>query len=332
VNEIRVSRLAPGDADGLRDALGNLAFGPWRSWSKATPDRLIGYWLDDIRAVLSRPGGALFLAHRGGLTAGLATFAEQPWETRVLGQRMAEIRHLAAVAEPRERFAVLERLLDEVLRHAESQGAACLSHRPYANDAPGVHALERSGFLLVDTLLDCTYDFDGARELPASRPVPDVRIRLAGPEDVNGLVDVARHAFVRYFGRFHSDERIPGDSAIRVYEEWIRSCVEGWADWVLAAESRGVLVGYSAWKKPTELETRHGIALGHYSIGAVHPDHAARGLFRALTEEGMRLLAGHAERIEGPTHVNNVAVQHAYATLGWRVSDARHGFHRWLRP
>jgi GNAT superfamily N-acetyltransferase len=328
-----VSRLTLADADGLGDALGSLAFGPWRSWSfQATPDRRVDYWLDEIRAVLSRPGGALFLADRGGVTAGLATLAEQPWETRVLGRRMAEIRHLASVAEPRERSAVLERLLEEVLRQAEHQGAECLSHRPYANDAPGVHALERSGFLLVDTLLDCTYDFDGGRELPAFPAIPDVQIRLAGPEDVSGLVDVARHAFVRFFGRFHSDGRIPGESAIRVYEEWIRSCVEGWADWVLAAESRGILVGYSAWKRPSELEIRHGIGLGHYSIGAVHPDHAARGLFRALTEQGMRLLAGRVERIEGPTHVNNVRVQHAYATLGWRVSDARHGFHRWLRP
>ncbi len=329
MNDIRVSRLTLADANDVEGVLGNLAFGPWRSF-EASPDRRVGYWIDDIRSVLSRPGATSFLARRGGTTAGLATFAEQPWETRVLNRRMAEIRHLAAVTESRERSAVFERLLEEVLRHAEGQGVACLAHRPYANDAPCVRALERSGFRLVDTLLDCSYDFDGAVEPPALPSIPDVRIRLGGPEDVSGLVDVARHAFGGFFGRFHSDEQIPGASAIRVYEEWIRSCVEGWADWVLVAESRGVIVGYSAWKRPTELESRHGIALGHYSIGAVHPSHSARGLFRALTAEGMRLLAGRVERIEGPTHVNNVSVQRAYADLGWRVSDARHGFHRWL--
>jgi hypothetical protein len=51
-----------------------------------------------------------------------------------------------------------------------------------------------------------------------------------------------------------------------------------------------------------------------------------------LTLEGMRLLAGHARRIEGPTHATNFPVQRAYVALGWRVADARHGFHRWSRP
>ena len=46
----------------------------------------------------------------------------------------------------------------------------------------------------------------------------------------------------------------------------------------------------------------------------------------------MRLLAEHAQRIEGPTHASNLPVQRAYSALGWRVAGARHGFHRWSRP
>ena len=331
MNEIRVSRLTLTEVSSLRGALGGLAFGPSRLWyGEAFSDRAVDYWLDAIRSVLSN-GGSVFLARIGGRAAGLAALADQPWETRVLGRRMAAISQLAAVPDHPERSTVLERLVLEVLRQAESQDVECVVHRPYADDASCVHALERSGFLLVDTLLDCTYEFGATENVASFGSPPDLEIRLAGPEDAGRLAEVARLSFARHFGRFHGDERIPTQSAIRVYEEWIRSCVEGWADWVFAAERGGVLIGYSAWKKPAELESRHGIALGHYSIGAVRPDQEARGVFRALTEQGMRALAGRVDRIEGPTHVNNVRVQRAYATLGWRVADARHGFHRWLR-
>jgi hypothetical protein len=295
-------------------------------------DRRAEYWLDEIRSVLSSPGGAAFVARAGGRTVGLAVVADLVWETRALGRRMTGIRYLAAAGESSERAAILERLLDEAVRHAEEHEAECLVHRSYADDAPAIHALERHGFLLMDTLLDYVFDFP-RDEVPAPSPLPpDVRVRPVTPEDLDGLIEVSRRAFAVHSGRFHSDGRIPRPSAVRIYEEWIRSCVEGWADWVLAAECRGIIVGYSAWKKPSEIERRYGIALGHYSIGVVVPEHAARGLFRALTLEGMRLLAGHARRIEGPTHATNFPVQRAYVALGWRVADARHGFHRWSRP
>ncbi len=333
MTEIRISVLAPAGAEDLKEDLPRLFHGPLRGWpAEMLPERRADYWLEEIRADLAGPGGTAFVARADGRTAGLAVLADLVWETRVLGRRMVGVRSLAASGDPSGRSAILERLLDAVIPHAEEQGAECLVHRSHADDAPAIHALERRGFLLMDTLLDYVFDFPG-EEAPAASPLPtDTRLRPAMPKDLDALVEVARRAFASHSGRFHSDEWIPHGCAVRVYEEWIRSCVEGWADWVVAAERGGVITGYSAWKKPSELERRHGIALGHYSVGAVAPEQAARGLFRALTGEGMRLLAGNARRIEGPTHAGNIPVQRAYAALGWRVAGARHGFHRWSRP
>jgi GNAT superfamily N-acetyltransferase len=333
LTEIRTSVLSAAEAESLREPLESLPYAPLRAWPAEMPaDRQADYWLDEIRSVLSSPGSAAFAARADGRTVGLAVIADQAWETRAVGRRMAGIRYLAAAGDSFARAEILERLVDEAVRHAEERGAECLVHRSYADDAPAIHTLERRGFLLVDTLLDYVYDYPREEAPPHSSLPPDVLVRPSAPEDLDGLLEVSRRAFAVHSGRFHSDERIPRSSAVRVYEEWIRSCVEGWADWVLAAECRGAIVGYSAWKKPSEMERRHGIALGHYSIGAVTPEHSARGLFRALTLEGMRLLAGHAQRVEGPTNVTNVPVQRAYAALGWRVAGARHGFHRWSKP
>jgi RimJ/RimL family protein N-acetyltransferase len=325
--EVQVSPLALEETGGLAGGLSGLAFGPLRLWPGGAA---LEYWLNEIRSTLSGSNGSAFVARAQGRMVGLALLADLGWDTRVVGRRMTLIRSLAARPELAERAAILERLLDSVLRHAQTRGVECLVHRPFTDDAPAIHALERRGFLLMDTLLDYVYDFTREKELPRPAAPPGVQVRAAGATDLEELLEVARRAFAGHCGRFHADPHIPRQAAVRVYEEWIRSSLEGFADWVFAAEVGGAIAGYSVWKRPSEAEARHGIALGHYSIGAVAPAYSGRGLFRALTLEGMRRLSGEVSLVEGPTHVANLPVQRAYASLGWRIAGARHGFHRWL--
>ena len=87
----------------------------------------------------------------------------------MLGRRITGIRYLAAAGELFERASILERLLDEAARQAEDLGAECLVHRSYADDAPAIHALERRGFLLMDTLVDYRFDFPRKRASQSPR-------------------------------------------------------------------------------------------------------------------------------------------------------------------
>jgi GNAT superfamily N-acetyltransferase len=143
---------------------------------------------------------------------------------------------------------------------------------------------------------------------------------------------IARAAFSTYFGRFHADPRIGHDQATRLYEEWIRACLDGWADSTLVAVQDCKIAAYLAWKNPSAMDLRHGIRVADYNITGVEPAFAGRGLFTALTQEGVRLLRGHADYIEGATHIDNHAVQRAYLRLGWRIASAEHSFHKWLTP
>ena len=120
------------------------------------------------------------------------------------------------------------------------------------------------------------------------------------------------------------------DLATRIYEEWIVSCAKGWADSVYVVTNGKRVAGYSAWKKPSAVDVSHGFRLGHYSIGAVHPDFFGRGLFKALTHAGMEGLCEFADWIEGPTHIENHPVQRGYLRLGWQIGGAQHSFHKWL--
>src|SRR5260221_562278 len=143
---------------------------------------------------------------------------------------------------------------------------------------------------------------------------------------------IARASCANHFGRFHSDRRIGREQATRIYEEWIRSCASGWADWIILDVKDARIAGYSAWKKPSALDLRNNIRLAHYSIAGIHPDFFGKVLFTTLTQTGMEMMQGHALWIEGPTHIDNHPVQRAYEKLGWKRVGTQTSFHKWLTP
>lgn len=327
-----VMQLAPEKITGLAELLSGHSSRPYRFLPDMPEAGVAGWWLDDFRSAAGEPDGAVFAAMEDGRPVAAAAFAPLPWESDLLGRRMACVRQLALPPGRPQPAALAAALLQEVENFATAQGVEFLLCKPYTSDVGAIHALERRGFRLMDTLLECVVDVRNSPALATpGPPPPGLRLRLASPDDAEPLRDVARRSFRGHFGRFHADDRIPAELSLRVYEEWIVSCVRGWADWVVMAECDGRPAGYSAWKRPSAAERAHGLPVGHYSIGAVDPDFFGRGVFSALTREGMRLFPGVADWIEGPTHLSNVPVQRGYLRLGWRLADARHSFHKWLK-
>jgi ribosomal protein S18 acetylase RimI-like enzyme len=246
---------------------------------------------------------------------------------------MWAIKHVAVASRVRDRNSIAAELVAEVVHRASAQDAAFLLCKTTPADTAIIHALESRGFFLMDTLLNFIYDFHADRQKQGAPHAPEgFVLRLATSSDIEALVETARASFAEHFGRFHADPRIGRGAATRIYEEWIRSCANDWADWIVVAIHGDRIAGYSAWKKPAALDQRHGIRLGHFSIGAVHPDFFGRGLFTALTREGMEQLRSSTDWIEAPTHIDNHAVQRGFLRLGWRIVGAQHSFHKWLKP
>jgi hypothetical protein len=44
------------------------------------------------------------------------------------------------------------------------------------------------------------------------------------------------------------------------------------------------------------------------------------------------LMQGHALWLEGPTHIDNHAVQRGLEKLGWKRAGTQTSFHKWLIP
>jgi len=324
---IAFANLALDDVDRVQ----NFASLPLYASLDCSRDEIESRWRDEIRELLSSESVIAFKAEVSGTVAGLVICTPLLWESPLLGKSMWAIKHIGVASRLSDVGSVATRLIAEVVRHVADRDADFLMCRAMPSDTAIIHALESNGFLLMDTLLNFVCDCRARGSNGRRQHAPEgFALRLAATSDIEPLAEVAHSSFAGHFGRFHADPRIDHAAATRIYQEWIRSCANGWADWIVVAMHGDRIAGYSAWKKPSALDERHGIRLGHFSIGAVHPDFFGRGLFTALTHAGMEQLCSSADWIEAPTHIENYAVQRGFLRLGWRIAGAQHSFHKWL--
>src|SRR5436190_9788206 len=315
--------------DELRRILDRNPFGPHRFLGGTNARSLTDLWF----STFAKQGSDTHFVRceLEGRTVGAAVLRHLAWESNVLGPRVYGIPQLVVETGRTDTADILDLLVARVRALAATLGADTIHCKRLTDDVAGCQALERHGFLIVDTQLVYAL-WPGDERVVRSEPATDMpcSLRLATVADLDPLIAVARASFKDHFGRFHSDSRLPPGSAQRVYEAWIRSSLAGYADYVALAEVDGRPAAYSVWRRPSARESLLPTRVGHYSIGAVHPDFHRRGLFTAVTRFGSDLLRGAADCIEGPTHVNNYGVQRGYERLGWRIVDATHPFHAWL--
>ena len=315
------------------DRLQNFASLPLYASLDYSRSEIESRWRDEIRELLLSESAIGIIAETSGTISGLVICTPLSWESPLLGKSMWAIKHLGVASRPGDASSVATSLVAEVVRRVGDRDGDFLLCRAIPSDTAIIHALESNGFLLMDTLLNFVFDCRASGSNCHRQQIPEsFELRLATTSDTEPLAEVAHSSFTGHFGRFHADPRIGRAAAARIYEEWIRSCANGWADWIIVAIHGGRIAGYSAWKKPSALDARHGIRLGHYSIGAVHPDFFGRGLFTALTHAGMEQVCSSADWIEAPTHVDNLAVQRGFLRLDWRIAGTQHSFHKWLKP
>ena len=332
MSQLTIRRIDPVEVDLVRDALPKFKFKPLSHLPYLKRAQVESYWMDEISEAVAAAGSAMFVATVSDRIVGFATCAESPWDTRVIGRRIGAIKHLAGENSPDAK--ILRALIEKIVSHAAKSGIECLTAQAHPRDAATVHALERNGFLLMDTLLHYLFDFF---RIPLDRVIAPTRTtglntRLGTPADLPKIMEVAERAFKNHFGRYNADSQLPGGAAKDVYREWARSSFGGWADWITVAEVRGSIAGYAIWKKASALEQKHEVDVFHYNLVAVHPQFVGRGVFAALTYDGMAMFRDYANHFTAPTHVTHRSVHQICFELGWQITGARHSFHKWLTP
>ena len=329
---IKFEVISPEQVSNVHPILASSHFGPYRYLIHQDKEHYMRYWLEEISQSARNPSCDLLVALQDGRMVGLVVMDELPWDSQLFQLPMCKISELVLDNQDESLSELSNLLVSRAIQWARERKYEFMLCKTYTDDVVNMHALEHAGFLLVDTLLYYFVDF--RRNLWSSIPKQiaedGVTIRLAKPEDEAELVQMMHLSFQHHMGRYHSDPNINSDQATKVYEQWVLSSLAGYADFFVLAEINKRIVGLSIWKKPSDLEQQLPVKIGHYSIGAVHPDFYGRKLFTLLSYEGMRLIKDNVDGIQMPTHINNYPVQRGIIKLGGRLVDAQHSFHKWL--
>ena len=327
-----IARLDLAAISDLREALPRLAHIPLAHLHHLKPNQRLAYWLDEISESLAHESAIAFASIVSGTINGFIIYSDSPWDSQVTGMRIGTVKHLAVSSDGRVSAGILRELIDELTRSLDKRGTQCVICKVQSNEFAVVHALEQRGFLLMDTLLDFVFDFSRTpiEEINRLRRDRQLVIRRANPSDLLELMAISEKAFADYFGRYNVDRQMPPGTATKIYAEWVRSAFHGWADWILVAEVDGKIAGYALWRKALQTEERHRLSVAHYDLAATAPEFRGRGLWTALMLEGMGIARDFAQYLIGPVHISNYPSHHTLHKLGWRISGARHSFHRWL--
>jgi ribosomal protein S18 acetylase RimI-like enzyme len=329
-----IARLDLTAINDLHEALPRLAHVPLGHLHHLNSDQRRAYWLDEISQSLADESSIAFAWIASGTINGFIVYNDSPWDSQITGRHIGTVKHLAVSPGDRVGTEILHELIDALIRHLAKRGTQCVVCKVQSNELTVVHSLEQRGFLLMDTLQDFVFDFSRAPIEQINPPQRDkqLTIRRANPADLAALMAISEKAFANYFGRYHADPQMPPGTPKKIYVEWVRAAFRGWADWILVAEVCGKVAGYGLWRKPLEIEEKNSLRVAHYDLAAVDPEFRGRGLYTALALDGMDIARDYAQYLIGPVHVSHYPVQHNLQKLGWRISGARHSFHKWLRP
>jgi ribosomal protein S18 acetylase RimI-like enzyme len=194
----------------------------------------------------------------------------------------------------------------------------CLYFEARADDQETVRTASSFGYDLVDhpVILTRPLDHESAGEVEGTR--------TAVKDDLPALTAIARASFST--SRYYFDPRFTSEQCDRLYAEWVRASVRGWADRVIAAiDTRGEAVGFvTCHLDPSKDEGRIGlIGVAEKSRGTGQGRRLVGAALRWMLEQG-------ASMATVRTQARNTAAVRAYEHSGFRVRGFSLFYHRWF--
>ncbi len=213
--------------------------------------------------------------------------------------------------------------LPKIIDFCRDNNVKMLIARCPANDFPTIHAMEREGFRLMDTLVYYSRDLTN---IPIPSDDGKATIRQIRPGEEDKVKVLAAKSFHGYFGHYHADERLDNSKCDEVYISWaVNSCTSHeFADNVLVLVLRERISGFISLRLNIPEESEVGLL-------CVDPSAQKRGFSRLLLIGAMRwsVLQG-AKRLMISTQIINVSSQKVFTQMGFAIRDSYYTFHKWF--
>jgi ribosomal protein S18 acetylase RimI-like enzyme len=189
-------------------------------------------------------------------------------------------------------------------------------------DLEAAQAMEKKGFLLMDTLI--YYSLDLTRQ-----PVPDdngvAKVRPVRIEEEEEMISVAEESFHGYLGHYHADPKLDKSKCDEVYADWARKAFAArYAENFFVGEIGGRIVGFGVMRinNPNE---------GEMFLGGIHPDFQGKGIYHSFLCKGMEwCLSRKSRKMIISTQLRNISVQKVLIKLGFEISRGYYTYHKWF--
>jgi dTDP-4-amino-4,6-dideoxy-D-galactose acyltransferase len=207
---------------------------------------------------------------------------------------------------------------------AEENGVACVFFEAPAEDAQSIWTAEAAGFRNVEIRVVLRGKRPQAE--PPMPPTSDfVTVRLATPEDLPRLREIARESF--HDSRFYVDPRFPDDRAGDFYATWVeRSLLEGWRDnAVVVPVVEGRVRGFATFANESPILRIDLIALDAEARSGTAGGRISHTLGQWLIDYRLR----NNLYVRAVTQARNVRTQRFIMRWGLWVDGISTFFHKW---
>jgi RimJ/RimL family protein N-acetyltransferase len=275
-----------------------------------------------VERLLASKQASLLLRWSGLFLCGAACWSRLPWDSELSGLPSARLEFLIAEGDYWESRHVKQRLIDDLWKECQQEGVRHLTARVDAGDFSAIHAMEASGFELIDGIQTFAISLDGLDlEAPRASTASGVCVRLFRESDLDQVLKIARSAYI--YDRFHADYAL-SSVADHINEAWLRnSCLGGAADAVVIASQRDRVLGYVTCKIDQEAASTLGVSFGAIVMVATVENARGQGVASLATLGALRWFREKGVRIvEVGTQLRNLAAGRLYEKSGFRLCGA----------
>ncbi len=180
------------------------------------------------------------------------------------------------------------------------------TYRVQSNNFSTIHALEKSGFILVDGLISLDIN---TSNIEVGQPAN--QIREADKNDLKELKNLTSGLYST--SRIFKDNLISKDKANEFYVRWIENSILGKAaDSVLIWEEDGKILGYITLQKK-----------GQIPLLGVSKEARGKGIARKLTNASFnKFKEWKVENITIETQMGNIPALRVYSACGFKIIDS----------
>ena len=234
------------------------------------------------------------------------------WDTSFFGFRVARVRGDVLTKER----------IQEIDSWCRQAGVGCLYFLSRVDDPNTTRLAEDNGFRLVDVRITMEYGAPEAIRDAEHQGDCAVVVRCARPEDVPFLRSIARESY--HDTRFYFDVSFPRQLSDRLYETWITTSCDGYADAVFVAELEGVVGGY------VTCHLDGGASPGRIGLFGVHSQARGRGIGHTLVRHALGWFSARgARKALVVTQGRNCAAQRLYQRCGFLTRNVQLWYHKW---